>query len=119
MSDRSSLPAIKPCPFCGHAASVEETADDGYVRFTVGCDNPNVEDCMGYQSLSTYDRRSEAIEAWNRRAPNETRDDLVNALEEARAALAMGDDGAALPPGHNDLIARIDAALARSKAKGG
>ena len=46
-------------------------------------------------------------------------DDLVKALEEARAALAIGDDAAALPPGHNDLIARIDAALSRSKAKGG
>lgn len=53
------------------------------------------------------------------RALRRERDDLVKALEEARAALAMGDDGAALPPGHSDLIARIDAALSRSKAKGG
>lgn len=60
---------IKPCPFCGAAASVEEIAGavDG-VRFSVGCDSMTDLDCYGYQSLTTFARRGEAIEAWNRRA---------------------------------------------------
>jgi len=60
---------IKPCPFCGCSASVEEVeggADP--VRFSVGCDNGDEADCMGYQSLTTFARRSDAISAWNKRA---------------------------------------------------
>lgn len=66
---------ILPCPFCGCSASVEEfagsTSDYKSVSFSVGCDNPHEESCMGYQSLTTFSRRSDAIAAWNKRAPVE------------------------------------------------
>jgi hypothetical protein len=67
-----ALPDIKPCPFCGGSASVEEEpgspSDPKVVTFSVGCDNPAEDACMGYQSLQTFSRRSDAIKAWNRRA---------------------------------------------------
>lgn len=58
-----------PCPFCGGPAAIEEVGEDGgHVRFTVGCTSDE-SDCMGYQSLTTFARRGEAIAAWNTRAP--------------------------------------------------
>jgi hypothetical protein len=69
----SEYPAILPCPFCGGPASVEEspagaTMNTKAVVFSVGCDSPDEADCMGYQSLTTFPRRSDAIIAWNKRA---------------------------------------------------
>jgi hypothetical protein len=62
------LPAILPCPFCGHSASIEEVnSDPKGASFSVGCDNGEEESCMGYQSLTTFARRSDAVKAWNRR----------------------------------------------------
>ncbi len=63
---------IDPCPFCGATASVEEipaaVGPADAVRFTVGCDSQTEADCVGYQSLTTFDTRRAAIAAWNRRA---------------------------------------------------
>lgn len=61
----SALPEMKPCPFCGAPAMVEECRDG---RFSVGCTEPDGE-CMGYISLNTFDRKTDAIHAWNKRAP--------------------------------------------------
>lgn len=60
---------ILPCPFCGHSASLEDIEDLRGVRFSVGCDSTDEESCMGYQSLTTFNTRKQAIEAWNKRAP--------------------------------------------------
>lgn len=65
---------ILPCPFCGAPASVEEcpqgsTTDTSKVMFSVGCDSTDEAECMGYQSLQTFNTRKEAIIAWNKRAP--------------------------------------------------
>lgn len=63
---------IKSCPFCGAKASVEEIPIDrsnpDVVKFAVGCDSGEEATCIGYQSLTTFDRRKDAIEAWNKRA---------------------------------------------------
>lgn len=68
------LPPILPCPFCGSPASVEEfpsgaTMKSGAVAFSVGCDSSDEALCPGYQSLTQFARRSDAVAAWNRRAP--------------------------------------------------
>lgn len=70
------LPAIKPCPFCGGPATIEEveakaSITPGAVRFSVGCseEGDGADLCMGYQSLTTFNTRHEAVEAWNKRAP--------------------------------------------------
>lgn len=55
------------CPFCGGAASFEQIDNDAspqHLRWSVGCRN---EDCIGYQSLTTYPRKADARAAWNRR----------------------------------------------------
>jgi len=57
---------LLPCPFCGAAASIEETRLLGDVRKSAGC---GTEFCQGYQSTLTFATRREAIAAWNRRAP--------------------------------------------------
>lgn len=66
--------AILQCPFCGSTASVEEfssaSAGDAVV-FSVGCDSTSEEDCMGYQSLTTFSTRAQAIKGWNKRACKE------------------------------------------------
>ncbi len=61
--------AIQPCPFCGASASIEEMPSgvtEG-VLFSVGCDSEHEAECMGYQSLTAFNTRGEAITAWNRR----------------------------------------------------
>lgn len=68
---------IASCPFCGGPASVEElgsavTRTDA-VSFSVGCDADEA-NCPGYQSLTTFSRRSDAVAAWNRRAHLYVRD---------------------------------------------
>lgn len=61
---------IKPCPFCGSSASVEEVSNFlSSATFSVGCDSEEEASCMGYQSLTSFARRSDAIEGWNKRAP--------------------------------------------------
>lgn len=59
---------LKPCPFCGGPAEIEEVLSgiDG-VRFSVGCTADEAH-CMGYQSLTTFNFQSEAADAWNKRA---------------------------------------------------
>lgn len=82
----AQLLPILPCPFCGGPASLEETTSgatvDSQAAFSVGCDADEAE-CMGYQSLTTFARRSDAIAAWNRRAgpPSETRAALRTAVQ--------------------------------------
>lgn len=57
---------LKPCPFCGGEATLEAVPGhfDGW---SVGCSDEEG-NCYGYQSLQTFARQSEAIEAWNKRA---------------------------------------------------
>lgn len=67
----ADMPEILPCPFCGSPAVLEELPS-GLTKeasFSVGCDSKSEGACMGYQSLTTFSRRSDAINAWNRRSP--------------------------------------------------
>ncbi len=62
---------LLPCPFCGGPATFEECVQGSSIRpdsctWSVGCANEKI-DCIGYQMLAHYDRKSEAAEAWNRR----------------------------------------------------
>lgn len=58
---------LKPCPFCGAPATMEEIEFAGNIRKSAGC---TTEFCMGYQSSQTYSTHKEAIEAWNKRMPD-------------------------------------------------
>ncbi len=61
---------LKSCPFCGGPAALEEVDHSGYVAWSVGCNNQDV-DCIAYQMLATFTRKSEAAEAWNKRVGEE------------------------------------------------
>jgi hypothetical protein len=56
---------LLPCPFCGGVSTMEQTEDN---RWSVGCSDALGAECMGYQSLTTFDRRGDAETAWNRRS---------------------------------------------------
>jgi hypothetical protein len=76
---------LLPCPWCDGPAVMEEVEDNvrGEIRFSVGCNNYDAGECMGYQSLTTFARRSEAAAAWNRRpqpAPQAIEPENVAAL---------------------------------------
>ena len=72
MSDAFDL---LPCPFCGGEATFEDTGDGSW---SVGCNDRQSDGitvlCMGYQSLTSFARKAEAIAAWNTRAPGPTAD---------------------------------------------
>lgn len=59
---------LKRCPFCGHVA--ESRKKRGIDRWIVECTNPTCP--ASYMIGWDYDTEEEAIEAWNRRAKNET-----------------------------------------------
>ena len=66
---------LKCCPFCGAEAVIEEVENAvgpiGSVCFSVGCNSQDEEACMGYQNLTTFSRKSDAIKAWNKRSNND------------------------------------------------
>lgn len=64
-----TISPILPCPFCGGVATVEELPGVVGASFSVGCSTDEDGKCMGYQSLTSFATRREAIEAWNKRAP--------------------------------------------------
>lgn len=61
---------LKPCPFCGGDAKMKEvTYGNNCSAYVVWCGNGN----CGVQPSTRYFRvRKEAVEAWNRRAHEQT-----------------------------------------------
>lgn len=62
-------PELKPCPFCGGSASLEEADINPmkrpYIyRYTAGCLNDG---CMGYLSMAIFETEQEAAYKWNTR----------------------------------------------------
>ena len=57
---------LKPCPFCGSDAVINEKR---YLKWIVECSNMSCP--ASYMLGANYDTKEEAIESWNRR----TRDD--------------------------------------------
>lgn len=56
---------LKPCPFCGHSASLRDDSDyatmDGDLPYWVDCD-----DCEA--SVEGFWTADDAMESWNKRA---------------------------------------------------
>lgn len=75
---------LLPCPFCGGEADFECIAspDSLTCTWSVGCQNVD-EDCIGYQVLAHFSRKSEAAEAWNKRASASQSTERDRVLEEA------------------------------------
>ena len=56
---------LKPCPFCGGEALVKRNF---YGNYYIACNNEN---CLCVVFTIVFTRKSEAVNAWNRRAVNE------------------------------------------------
>lgn len=66
---------LKPCPFCGGEAMIEEirgARGPDVIRWSAGCKSSEGKTeghaCIGYMSVMTYPRRTDAANAWNTRA---------------------------------------------------
>lgn len=101
----SDMPELKPCPFCGGNGEYDEkdVPPDGlnYVTtfiWQVGCANSV---CIAYCLTDSFDRKSEAADAWNNRA------DIV---EQPYGELTIEDYKASFED-HKRLVKELDIAL--------
>ncbi|MDE7104660.1 MAG: Lar family restriction alleviation protein [Ruminococcus sp.] len=56
---------LKPCPFCGREAILKEKVSKDEIRYYVLCGK-----CMSKSHMFVTEK--DAVDAWNRRAKNET-----------------------------------------------
>lgn len=63
MSEESKT-TLKPCPFCGHAANLYETAFRDPINYHAYCSDTGPCDAEGME----FEEASDAIYWWNRRA---------------------------------------------------
>lgn len=113
---------LLPCPFCGGAAQAEHFESKlGRWRWSIGCNDhkPEAEDggepvceCYGFQSMTSFATKAEAIVAWNRRAIPSLAGEAVEGLcKRLEAKVVWSADGAICIP---DTDAAKAAALIRS-----
>jgi len=103
---------LKPCPFCGGEAAV--ILDD---RTWIEC-----MDCPQKAGVGPFDTDAQAIAAWNTRAAEEAKAELVEAVQAARDALHFhyvewdGEPEDAVPL--QLARSKCDATLARVRGEG-
>ena len=60
---------LKPCPFCGGEAEVEQIPSAVWDKFVAHCKSSKcIAFYIGYCDEGIYDTKTKAIEAWNGRA---------------------------------------------------
>lgn len=105
---------LKRCPWCGGPADIEEIGgkDGASASFSVGCHDGDGESvCFGYQSLTSFARKSEAVRAWNTRASDNLHQEMKEALEEIAT---MTDFGTYRP----EMVMRLKARAILAKLQG-
>ena len=113
--DAKKIEELLPCPFCGGAAQAEHFESKlGRWCWSIGCNDHTSEaddggepaaECYGFQPMTSFATKAEAIAAWNRRA-SLTAESTGNGPHEVRFA-----------PGW--LARDVAAAAARIQPKGG
>jgi hypothetical protein len=69
-----TTPELKPCPFCGSLAGVKQLKQSASARYYVCCFNGKGR-CIASEHNyfgHFYVNRDDAVNAWNRRANNDT-----------------------------------------------
>lgn len=68
---------LKPCPFCGKKASIQDCSYFGSTpMWSVMCDNPK---CFAY--TEAFKTKKEAVERWNNRPAEEAKTARIAELE--------------------------------------
>jgi hypothetical protein len=104
---------LKPCPWCGGPADIEEIGgkDGAGASFSVGCHDGDGEAvCFGFQSLTSFSRKSDAVKAWNTRAKAEALNASKN-VAKASEILAAYDAGKPLPVSGDGWLVRMCASV--------
>lgn len=71
---------LKPCPFCGKKASIQDCSYSGKIpAWCVVCDNPK---CFAY--TEAFKTKKEAVERWNNRPAEEELRKKIEQLEVER-----------------------------------
>ena len=126
---KDALPsALRSCPFCGGGLLVVcETTFEPESRpaYAVACRTKQCAGCVYSLGFGEFPSRAEAIAAWNRRAPDPVRAELLVALKVARKHVVASQgadhmwDGFG-PRSHqrsDDELAMIDAAIAKAEGR--
>ena len=79
-AEAKATESLLPCPFCGSGAMFEHLENGSW---SIGCADIDG-DCMGFQSLQSFATKTEAIAAWNNRAPS----DAFAIIREQQAEIA-------------------------------
>jgi hypothetical protein len=62
---------LKPCPFCGGIAEVEQIPSAVFDEFVARCKSRKcIAFYIGYCDEGIYKTKTKAVEAWNRRVDN-------------------------------------------------
>lgn len=94
---------LKPCPFCGKKASIQDCSYYGSApAWSAMCDNPT---CFAY--TEAFKTKKEAIERWNNRPAEEALQKRIAELEAERDRLRKALQG---------LMQAVDGCLTPSEA---
>jgi len=96
---------LKPCPFCGGEATLEEVDGVSGTRKSVGC---STEFCYGFQSFATFTTHKEAKDWWNKR---DCLTDAIKALN--KLSEAMGHPALEFGNGKTHEDALVELAIRR------
>ncbi len=113
-----SKPVLKPCPFCGAKAEIEDGRNGR--PWVVECPN---RDCPAQPFMDHADSRLEAIAAWNKRTADQHIERLTSALEAMESVIPLfakhcGGSDMPLLDGLKVIAAREQARTAIAKARG-
>lgn len=79
------MPELKPCPFCGSDAGINEYPSSG-TYYAIECKK-----CCATSGLSYAAGRKGAIDRWNTRAPDPRTEELLSALEKIATGKIKGE----------------------------
>jgi hypothetical protein len=124
--DAPSKGSLKPCPFCGSPAELEEDSDHHGGWFNLGCSKhwgkSGIEPenaCPGGRIWYTEDPegKSRAIQSWNTRADTAAPELLALLREAADLQAGLYGDGTALHMAMIGWVGKARAAIAKAEGR--
>jgi len=118
-NEKTDMPDLLPCPFCGHSAHKEEETGN-YEHCVIICGNMNKENCLMNPIIRTVSEigktpsaREKAVNIWNTRAAPDGGKDTVAAIKQSLKLCSY------IHPNNHDAIMRlVKSALTRPHVAG-